>query len=159
MPSSILILGTNQGDRKALLDEALAMINLSAGKIIKQSAVYKTAAWGREELPAHLNMAVQIETELEPLDLLDIVQKIELELGRERQEKWGLRTMDIDIIFYDDIHMVSKKLTIPHPLMQERNFVLFPICEIAPEYLHPVFKKSVASLLNETIDNLSVKLY
>lgn len=158
--TAYLLLGSNQGDRLTLVQSALKAIdNQSNIRIVAQSSLYETAAWGKEDLPPHINIAVAVHTSLSPIDLLDAVQAIELDLGRERIEKWGIRTMDIDIIYYDDIVMDTAILTIPHPWMQDRRFVLVPINEIAPKMQHPKLFITNATLLALCKDTLAVNLY
>ncbi len=153
-----LLTGSNQGDREAQLSLALQELQRYAGKVVLTSGVYETEAWGIEGLPAHLNQAILLETGLEPLVLLDILQQIETRLGRVRQERWGIRAIDIDIIYFADRIIQLPQLTVPHPLMQERNFVLAPLAEIAPGYEHPVLHKTNEMLLKESLDTLSVTL-
>lgn len=155
-----LLLGSNQGDRITLIQEAInALQKDEALNIIAQSSLYETAAWGKEDLPPHINVAVAIHTTLTPLALLDRLQAIELDLGRERIEKWGIRTMDIDIIYYDDIVIDTTRIIIPHPWMQERKFVLVPLNEIAPTMQHPKLLLTNATLLAQCKDTLAVNLY
>jgi len=158
MYSVYLITGSNQGDRAAQLDRVLDELQQHAGKVVQTSKVYETEAWGREGLPAHLNQAVLLETALEPLALLTVLQQIEHRLGRVRQERWGIRSIDIDIIYFDDRVIALPELKVPHPLLQERNFVLVPLAEIAADWLHPVLQKTNATLLKESLDQLKVML-
>jgi len=126
-----LSLGSNLGDRKEYLDFALEEIKkLSDTEIVKTSAVHETKAWGKTEQPDFLNMAAAVSTKLSPENLLLALQKIEHKAGRKREEKWGPRTLDIDILLYGDITYHSSILTLPHPHMFERNFVMIPLREI-----------------------------
>ena len=153
-----LLLGGNLGNRAENLAEAIALIANSVGEILKKSAVYETDAWGSEiPQPAHLNQAVLVATELEPQTLLEELQNIENKLGRTRQVVWGNRTIDIDIIFFDNTIMNTASLIIPHPRMQNRKFVLVPLADIALEIVHPIFQENVAKLLLECSDKLEVK--
>lgn len=153
-----LILGSNEGDRKKYIREAITNIsNLPNSRIISESSVYQTEAWGRDNLPAHLNVVLEINTDLEPFELLNQLQYIELNLGRTRTDKWGIRTIDIDILYYDDMIINTDQLTIPHPLIQERKFVLVPLAELAPAMLHPKFQLSNADMLAQCIDELKVE--
>ncbi|PWK26299.1 2-amino-4-hydroxy-6-hydroxymethyldihydropteridine diphosphokinase [Arcicella aurantiaca] len=145
-----LLLGSNLGNREEILNQAITAIQENVGVIISQSKYYETPAWGKTDQPDFLNIALEIATNLMPLVVLEKTQAIEQQLGRVRIEKWGARLIDIDIIFYgQEIINISEHLNIPHPLMQERLFVLEPIAEIAPDFIHPVLKKSVSELLEE----------
>jgi 2-amino-4-hydroxy-6-hydroxymethyldihydropteridine diphosphokinase len=129
-----LSLGANIGDPSAQLAEALRRIDgLAAISITKQSRVIITKPWGKTDQPDFANMAIAIETSFKPLALLDILLGIELEMGRVRQEVWGPRVIDIDIIAYDGVEMETPRLTLPHPHAHERDFVLIPLSEIAPD--------------------------
>ena len=154
MHAVFLLTGSNLGNREQQLAKALTELETHIGAVRQTSAVYETEAWGKEGLPCHLNQAVLIHTLLEPLPLLQTIHTIEERLGRVRQEKWGIRAIDIDIIYYDDQVIHLPQLIIPHPLMQERNFVLAPLCEIAADMLHPVLLKSNRALLDQSTDTL-----
>jgi 2-amino-4-hydroxy-6-hydroxymethyldihydropteridine diphosphokinase len=156
MYSVYLITGSNQGDRAVQLSSVLDELRQHAGTVAQTSEVYETEAWGREGLPAHLNQAILLKTALEPLALLAVLQQIERRLGRVRQERWGVRSIDIDIIYFEDRVIDLPDLKIPHPLLQERKFVLVPLTEIAAEWIHPVYGKTNATLLKECLDHLGV---
>jgi 2-amino-4-hydroxy-6-hydroxymethyldihydropteridine diphosphokinase len=115
--------------------------------VTKQSSVYETEPWGIAEQPAFLNMALEAETGLAPEELLALLKKIEKDMGR--QEMAGGRPLDLDILLYDDITLNADALTIPHPLMHEREFVLGPLAELAEDLIHPVLKKKIGDLLKE----------
>ena len=123
----------------------------------KASGLYRTAAWGNPDQPDFYNQILIGHTRLEPEQLLDLVLKTEAELGRVRAEKWAARTIDIDIIFYADQVISTPRLQVPHPLLQERAFVLVPLAETAPDFVHPVFGKTVTGLLQLCPDRLSVE--
>ncbi|PST83502.1 2-amino-4-hydroxy-6-hydroxymethyldihydropteridine diphosphokinase [Pedobacter yulinensis] len=155
--NAYLLLGSNLGDRPQHLHNAIAMIAERAGVVSATSSTYETAAWGKTDQPAFLNLAVALQTRLGPLQLLGQVLSIEQELGRVRHEKWGERVIDIDIIFYDDeVVAIEGKLHIPHPELQNRKFVLAPLAEIAPELRHPVSGFTVTEMLAKIDDPLAV---
>lgn len=152
-----LLLGSNLGDREQLIEDAIKQIANEIGEVFIRSSVYETEAWGNEDQPSFLNIALGVKTKLTPIDVLNKALEIELELGRVRHEKWGSRLIDIDLIFYDDIVVdMGTELQIPHPQMQYRKFVLEPLAEIAPDYIHPGLKITVREVLERLRDNLSV---
>jgi len=157
--TAYLLTGSNEGDRACILQQCREELNRTAGNIVRASALYETAAWGKEDLPAHLNQALKLETNLEPESLLAAIHAIENKLGRVRQEKWGLRSIDIDIIYFGNRVIRTDVLTIPHPLIQQRRFVLVPICEIAGTLEHPVLRVTNETLLAGCSDHLSVVKY
>lgn len=153
-----LLLGSNLGNRQLYLQQATELIAHQVGDIIGQSAVYETEAWGKTDQPGFLNLALMVATTLGPIELLHQVLEIEKVLGRVRHEKWGARLIDIDIIFYEDeVVNVEDELQIPHPQMQYRKFVIEPLAEIAPDFVHPVLQKTLKEILAELEDSLSVK--
>ncbi|WP_316765439.1 2-amino-4-hydroxy-6-hydroxymethyldihydropteridine diphosphokinase [Pedobacter frigiditerrae] len=152
-----LLLGSNLGDRESYLNNALKLIAEEVGEIKSKSSIYETAAWGKTDQPGFLNLAVEIETSLTPLALLKTVLKIEESLGRVREERWGARLIDIDIILYgSEIISITDELQIPHPEMENRKFVMEPLAEIAPDLIHPLLHKSVSEILTSLKDTLSV---
>ncbi|WP_407429680.1 2-amino-4-hydroxy-6-hydroxymethyldihydropteridine diphosphokinase [Arcticibacter sp.] len=157
MHSVFILLGSNLGDRLMYLHKATISIEREAGKVLQKSAVYRTESWGKADLPEYLNQVLQIESALRPQALLATLQQIEADLERKREEKWGSRTIDIDILFYDEEQINEPHLIIPHPLMQERRFVLEPLMEIAPSLEHPVFGKTVKQLYAQLKDTLIVE--
>ena len=126
----ILALGTNIEPREQYLKDALAKIEENDLKIVFKSSVYETPAWGGVADQNFLNMCIEVETELEAYELLDTIQKIELELGRVRKEHWGNRTIDIDIITFNDLIFNDERLIVPHKYIHDRNFVLAPLVEM-----------------------------
>ena len=126
----ILALGTNIEPREQYLKDALAKIVDNDLKIILESSVYETPAWGGVADQNFLNMCIEVETELEAYEVLDTIQKIELELGRIRKEHWGNRTIDIDIITFNDLIYNDERLIVPHKYIHDRNFVLAPLVEM-----------------------------
>jgi len=152
-----LLLGGNIGDRLAYLQTAVDQLAQKVGKLIQKSSIYETQAWGKTTEPDYLNQVLLLETNLAPQDILNEILKIELELGRKREEKWGSRTMDIDILFYDNEIINEAALIIPHPELHKRRFTLEPLSEIAPELVHPLLNKSILQLKNNLEDCLVVK--
>src|ERR1041385_7937434 len=122
-----LLIGGNLGDRLDNLSRCTDLIRAELGPIIKLSSIYETAPWGKSDQPNYLNQAIQIETKFDPTELLTRCLSIEKQLGRERDQKWGARLIDIDIIYFNDLIMNSQDLIIPHPRMAERKFVLEPL--------------------------------
>jgi 2-amino-4-hydroxy-6-hydroxymethyldihydropteridine diphosphokinase len=148
-----LALGSNLGDRRKNLRSAIDALRSHPGiRVTKESSFYDTEPAGGPDQGRFLNAVVQIRTTLEPEELLDAVLRIESDLGRVRREHWGPRTIDIDILTLEDLVYVSQALSIPHPLMHEREFVLRPLLEIAPDFKHPVFGTRGADLLNVCLD-------
>ncbi len=136
MAEAFLALGGNIGDSRAILDRAVKMLTDDGKlKLLARSSDYITPPWGMKYQPPFVNLCVAVETALDPLDLLDHTQDVELRLGRDRlvEKRWGPRTADIDILTYDDVAMSNTRLILPHPLMFERAFVLVPLAEIAPD--------------------------
>ncbi|RMF21198.1 MAG: 2-amino-4-hydroxy-6-hydroxymethyldihydropteridine diphosphokinase [Bacteroidetes bacterium] len=154
--TSYLLTGGNLGDRFDNLARARALIERYVGPVLAASALYETEAWGVEDQPPYLNQALQVRTKLGPFQLLDRLQRIEGELGRTRPNKWASRTMDIDILFYENLVMKTRRLEIPHPRLHRRNFALAPLKEIAPELFHPLLCKTIEELLAESQDPLEV---
>lgn len=143
-------LGTNLGDKEQNLRLAVQNIEERIGKVISLSAFYATAPWGFTSENTFLNAALCVETQLSPLEILKITQEIEREMGRTHKSINGAysdRVIDIDLLLYDDLVLDTPELKLPHPLMQERDFVMRPLAEIAPEVVHPVFKKTIRELL------------
>jgi len=157
MNKVFLLIGGNMGDRLQNLHQAITLISASAGPVIQQSAVYETAAWGKTDQATFLNQALLLTTSLTAQELLTTLLLVEEEMGRRRMEKNGPRVIDIDIIFYNDVVMDEPNLTIPHPQLQNRRFVLVPLNEIAPALVHPIFHKTIEELLEECKDDLAVK--
>ncbi|MCB5249954.1 MAG: 2-amino-4-hydroxy-6-hydroxymethyldihydropteridine diphosphokinase [Candidatus Cloacimonadales bacterium] len=147
---AILSLGSNLGNRENNLEQAVDRISLMPNtNILKKSGIIETKAWGNTSQPDFLNMAIMIETQFQPQELLYNLLQIEKHLGRIRTVKWAARSIDIDIIFYEDIVLNNEELTIPHPFMHERNFVLDSLLEICPYYIHPVFNMTVKQIKNK----------
>ncbi len=147
-----LALGSNLGDRAQYLAQARAVLAAFDVEVTHASSIYETLALMPEGAPEswnmpYLNQVIAVATHLAPLDLLACIKHIEVELGRNPEARWAPREIDIDIIAYDDWVMVDDHLTLPHPQMDSRRFVLEPLLEIAPEWLHPVYGKTARELL------------
>ena len=154
-----LLLGANLGDRVQTLRRAANLIAGRVGAVVHQSGLYETAPWGVTDQPAYLNQVLAVQTTLTPEAVLAQTQAIEEELGRVRLEKWGARIIDIDILYYDDRILQTDTLTIPHPYLHQRRFTLVPLAEIAPNFVHPIFRKTTTQFLYETDDNGPVHLF
>jgi len=152
-------LGSNLGDRKEMLNRAINLIAEEIGPIKQESAIYETAPWGNTEQPAFLNQVVKIVTKLLPLEVLAQIDQIEKQLNRRKQQHWGTRTIDIDILFYENEIVNLDNLIIPHKYIAERNFVLVPLNEIASTLIHPVLKETINSLYQKCSDNLPISKY
>jgi 2-amino-4-hydroxy-6-hydroxymethyldihydropteridine diphosphokinase len=136
---------------------AREFIGKEIGNLIAKSKIYETAPWGKTTQPHFLNQALEIESLLSPKELLVKVKSIEQALGRTRLEKWGERSIDIDIIYFGDKVIDSSDLVIPHLHLTERKFVLVPLAEISPEFIHPILQKTNTELLKECNDILDVR--
>ena len=160
MPSNqeiYLLLGTNLGDRAANLRTATQRIEQVAGPIVAASAWYETAAWGVLGQPSFYNQVVRVETSLGHEPLLHALQAIEQQLGKVKLGHWRERLIDLDILYYGNRLVCTPFLTLPHPELQNRRFTLVPLCEIAPQWVHPVLGKTQEQLLEECADGLGVR--
>ena len=151
MAIAYLALGTNIGNKRRNMITAAALLAERVGDVLALSGFYETEPWGFQSENTFLNAALQLETSLSPLGLLEATQQIEVEMGRTQKSNgtYHDRIIDIDILLYDDLILQTPELTLPHPLMQDRRFVMEPLLEIAPNMVHPVFKKTVVSLMRE----------
>ncbi|WP_339922884.1 2-amino-4-hydroxy-6-hydroxymethyldihydropteridine diphosphokinase [uncultured Cyclobacterium sp.] len=156
MHQVVLGLGGNMGDRLSLLKNARKLLTQQMS-LEKESLIYQTAAWGGESKTPYLNQVLVLTTNLDAIDCLDFILNIENQLGRERVIKWGDRTMDIDILYYDYEIINTERLKVPHPYMVDRNFVLVPLAEVLPDFVHPQMGKSSMVLREECEDSLKVK--
>jgi 2-amino-4-hydroxy-6-hydroxymethyldihydropteridine diphosphokinase len=159
MNVAYLLIGGNLGDRSGYLNEAISKIASLCGSIKQLSAVYESEAWGDLNQPNYLNQAIELHTELNAHDLLKSTQLIEQALGRVRDKEFGSRTLDIDILYFNDSIIQDTLLTIPHPRISERQFVLIPMNEIAKMLYDPVLKMTIHEILSVCKDKLSVDLY
>ena len=159
MNEGYLCLGGNLGNCLINLNTAIRLIEERAGKSIAKSSVYQSEAWGMESAPVFFNQVIKIETKLPAQELMTILLETEKILGRERTGESGYknRVMDIDILFFNNEIIKTSSLEIPHPRLHIRNFVLFPLHEIAPGFIHPVFKKTISELVKASPDKGEVK--
>lgn len=158
MPETVyLSLGSNLGDREAHLKDALARLD-ALGQVIQHSALYETEPVEFTDQAWFLNLAAALETSNTPQQLISAIVQIELDLGRQRLQPKGPRAIDIDILLFGDRIIDSPQLTIPHPAMQQRRFVLEPLAEIAPDLQHPLLKKTIRELRDELPPGQEVKL-
>ncbi|AFY85899.1 MAG: 2-amino-4-hydroxy-6-hydroxymethyldihydropteridine pyrophosphokinase [Chroococcidiopsis cubana SAG 39.79] len=142
-----IALGSNLGDSLAIVEAALATLaEMPEIAIAAKSSWYRTKAVGPPQ-PDYINGCAVLQVQLSPQELLDILLATEAKFGRVRQERWGARTLDIDLLLYDDLILDTPNLTLPHPRMRERAFVLVPLAEIAPNWIDPVSGKAIATLL------------
>ena len=148
MKTVYIALGANLGDRLANLRDAIDALAPDM-TILRESTIYETPPWGYTDQPSFLNMVVEAETSLNPRALLDYLKKTEDELGRVKNFRYGPRHIDLDILFYDDVVYEDERLQIPHPRLHERAFVLVPLNDLAPDYVHPTLGKDVKSLLSK----------
>lgn len=142
-------IGSNLGNRQKNCCRAIELIEKRGIVVKKKSSMYETEPWGLTDQPLFINMALEVETELEPYHLLKTLKDIEKEIGRGETFKWGPRIIDLDILLFDDLFLRDNSLKIPHPFIQERDFVLKPLCDIAPEKIHPLLKVRICDLLKE----------
>ena len=152
MTRCYILFGSNQGDKEAILEQACTLINTRCGMLVERSSAYLTEPWGFEAEEWFLNELLVIETELEPDALMDTLLGIEKELGRvrdPRQKGYSSRKIDLDILYYGDRIVNTDKVTAPHPRLHLRKFALMPLCEIIPDFLHPVFNLSQTQLLEK----------
>ena len=146
MKTAYLSLGSNIGDREACLRQALERLEAAGVRVARRSSIYETEPQDLRDQPWFLNMAVEVETELDPMQLLACIHKIESEMGRQRTIPKGPRTIDIDILFYGDSVIACSELEIPHPRLDRRRFVLEPLAEITPDLRHPITGKTVREM-------------
>lgn len=156
MNVAYLCLGGNLDNREANMAEAVVRINGLIGNVMETSSLYETQAWGGAEQPNYLNQVVKVKTDLSAEELLFQCLEIEKAMGRNRKVKWENRVIDIDILFFNNEVLETPTLKVPHPLMQERRFVLQPLADVAAEVMHPVLHKSVLQMLADCKDNSEI---
>lgn len=160
MPKSFLGLGSNIGERIAFIEKAVKEICKIPGlRLINSSSVYETDPWGKENQDDFLNSVIEIETDLSAENLLKELKHIEKKSGRINNSRWSEREIDIDLLFYGNEVLVNETINVPHRQIENRKFVLIPLAEIAPEFIHPVFNKTISELLEHTTDKLNVVRY
>lgn len=157
MNSVYILLGGNLGDRVDNLRNARSYIEKEIGKIITTSSVYETASWGITDQPDFLNQVLLVETTYSAEEIMNRILSIENKIGRVRTQKNASRIIDIDILFFNEENINEDDLTVPHPEIQNRKFVLIPLSEIAPDLIHPKLRLTVKELLSTSKDNLEVK--
>jgi len=153
-----LSLGGNLGNTQEIFETCYPLIENKVGAILQHSSLYQTAAWGLKDQADFVNQVILVESAMPPYAILAEIQAIEKAFGRERTIAWGPRTLDLDILFIDQQIIQTTDLQVPHPYIQDRKFILIPMHEIAATYQHPLLKKSIAELLQETKDASSVTL-
>ncbi|MEO5684743.1 MAG: 2-amino-4-hydroxy-6-hydroxymethyldihydropteridine diphosphokinase [Chitinophagaceae bacterium] len=159
MNTVYLLTGGNVGNRQQYLQESARLIEARCGKIVRKSAIYETAAWGKTDQAAFLNQVLELSTMLPAPALMKNLLNIEELIGRKREVKYGPRTIDIDILLFNRNIIHSPLLTVPHLQMAGRRFALQPLSELIPGFIHPVYKKSIAALLQFCPDPLPVKKF
>ena len=151
-----LSLGGNLGNTREIFEGAYPLIEKKIGKIVVYSSIYRTEAWGPIPQADFLNQVLLVSTSLKPEACLTELLEIERQFGRERKERWGPRTLDLDILFYGDVIIAAPDLSIPHPRIAERKFILTPLAEIAPLFEDPTSRKSMTALLAACADESQV---
>ena len=154
--TAYVALGSNLGDKEANLRKALGLLEERGVEVVKTSSFICTEPYGVTDQPQFLNGVCEVRTSLVPLALLHTLLEIEQEMGRVRLRHWGERNIDLDLLLYEDVVMDTPELKLPHPDMQNRDFVLLPLAEIAPELVHPILQKSIEELSNLYISKRAV---
>ncbi len=153
-----LSLGANIGNPLAQLKQATEAIEHHLGAVVESSRYYLTEPWGNPDQDDFYNQVIKVDTKLNPLAVLQHALQIEKNMGRKRTEDWGPRVIDIDVLFYNQLVIDSDILKIPHPNLHNRNFILIPFLDIAPEFIHPIFKISIEELYQQSTDEQEVML-
>lgn len=152
-------MGGNIGDTMKCMEQSLSLLEETGGKIISTSSVYKTAPWGKMDQQSFLNQALLLETRHSADHLMTCILRVEERIGRKREEKFGPRLIDIDILLFNNDAINTHLVTIPHPQLPYRRFALIPLAEIAADIVHPVLQKTIRELLQDTPDKLEVVLH
>lgn len=156
--TAFLSLGGNLGNTREIFEQTYPLIEKKIGRILQKSSLYQTAAWGMTEQADFLNQVVEVETTLYPEAILSQLLAIEQVFGRVREVKWGPRNIDLDLLLLGEVQLNTAQLTLPHPRIQDRKFILIPLVEIAPDVLHPGLGKTAKGLLAHTTDTSTVTL-
>ena len=143
----LMSLGSNQGNRLIMLTKAISELARSGFCIIDRSKIWETTPWGFTDQPRFLNMCISTETDLSPEKMIEMVKTIEERLGKTKKIKWGPRNIDIDVIAIGELVLETTELSVPHPHMHERAFVLIPLREIAPQFRHPITGRTVDEMI------------
>lgn len=160
MSTTLLLLGSNAGNRSEKIIKATGFIEKKIGRITNKSSIYETAPWGFISPSSFLNQVLVVETRLHPNELLAAILEIEKHLGRKRTtRRYESRAIDIDILFYDQLIINTNNLQIPHPRMMERNFTMVPLMEVAGDFTHPGYQVKIKKLIGYCHDNLKVELF
>ena len=160
--SVFVLLGSNLGDREHLVNQACKMMGERCGEIVSKSHLYESEPWGFEAEQWFLNQVVVINTQLSPDELMQTLLEIEKELGRDRnthQNGYVSRPMDLDILYFGNQIVDTQMVTVPHPRLHQRRFTLLPLCDVAPDYVHPIMNKTNRKLLEECVDTAMVNIY
>ncbi|MCB0640504.1 MAG: 2-amino-4-hydroxy-6-hydroxymethyldihydropteridine diphosphokinase [Phaeodactylibacter sp.] len=152
-------LGSNLQDRIGQLARAVKAIETQIGPVLERSSIYESEAWGLEAQDNFMNAAIEVRSALDPRAILDRLLAIELQMGRRRKEKWGPRLIDLDLLFYQDRIIQEADLVVPHPQLHLRNFVLIPMLEIAPDWVHPIYQRSIEELYWQAPDAGEVYIF
>jgi 2-amino-4-hydroxy-6-hydroxymethyldihydropteridine diphosphokinase len=150
-------LGSNQDNPDRQLEEARHRIAGQIGAVVAESQIYRTQAWGKTDQPDFLNQVIEVHTRLSPREVLDHLLRIEQQMGRVRNEKWSPRPIDLDLLFFGTRVVKEPGLKVPHPFLHVRNFVLYPLCELAPHFMHPELQLSIEQLKSESPDTLLIQ--
>ena len=159
MDQVVFILGGNLGDKLGLIESATELLISHFGPVVLASSIFETAAWGGKSQGNYLNQVLVFQTSFFPEKILDIILEIELKMGRKREEKWGDRTMDIDILYFGNEILNTDRLNIPHLYIQDRRFVLEPLVEILPDFVHPNLNQTNKELLEQCLDISNVRIF
>lgn len=153
----LISLGSNLGDRLENLRLAKLHMEEAFGAVLAESSVYETAPWGNLNQPNFYNSVLSFHKKENPFDVLETLLAIEHQMGRVRRERWGIRLIDLDLLFLGDAVLDDGRMELPHPRLHLRRFVLAPLCEIAPDFVHPVLEKTLSELLFSCLDTSEVK--